>query len=109
MSSQSEDPSESTKETYSRKFFSRWFAYVGVVGILFVASMIYGAVCESKCETLCNKEGFPISTWNGQSGVWSRLFAAMNAKHGTCECYRERPATSMFYNGPAKVLRLNFN
>jgi hypothetical protein len=100
---------EDVKSSLAQKLMSRWLLLVAFAVPVGIANLIYGSICEGKCEELCQKEGFPISTWySDSSSFWLRPFAAMSGRHGKCLCDRQRIGTAMFYNGPDKEIRLTF-
>jgi hypothetical protein len=99
------------KPTFGRRLLSRWLALVVVVGSLAIVNAVYGAFCENRCEELCKREGFPLSSWNSnEGGIWARTFAMLNRKHGTCWCNRQlKPMTALSHSfEPDREIRLTF-
>ena len=86
----------------------RWLALLVLVGSLGIVNAVYGGFCESRCDELCKKEGFPLSSWNHESGIWARTFAMLNRKHGTCWCNRAPTSMRPFVIAPDKEIRLTF-
>jgi hypothetical protein len=98
------------KESSAHGFMARWLLLLVVLGVpVGIVNLIYGSLCEGKCEELCQKDGFPISTWYSDSGFWFRPIAALNGRHGTCLCDRQRIGSALSpYNGPGREIRLTF-
>jgi len=98
---------EDVKSSPGQRLMSRWLILVALAVPVGIANLIYGSICEGKCEELCKNEGFPISTWYSDSGsFWLRPFAAMSGRHGKCLCDRQRLGTLL--REPSKEIRLTF-
>jgi hypothetical protein len=94
------------KDSLAQRLMSRWLILVALAVPVGIVNLIYGSICEGKCEELCQKEGFPISTWYSDSGFWLRSIAAINGRHGTCLCDRQPLGTLLRESG--KEIRLTF-
>ena len=108
MSSPQDRSSEAADETFATRMGRRLASYAAVIACLLAASAVYGMICEGKCAELCQKEGFPISSWNPDGGQLTRVFAVVNGRHGTCWCERERPFQNIRIPRPDRELRLRF-
>jgi hypothetical protein len=98
---------EDVKDTLAQRLMSRWLVVLAFAVPVGIVNLIYGSICEGKCEELCQKEGFPISTWYSDSGsFWLRPIAAITGSHGKCLCDRQPLGTLLRESG--KEIRLTF-
>ena len=95
------------KSSLAERLMSRWLILVALAVPVGIVNLIYGSICEGKCEELCKNEGFPISTWYSDSGsFWLRPFTAMSGRHGKCLC--DRQPLGVVLREPSKEIRLTF-
>jgi hypothetical protein len=90
---------EDVKGTLAQRLMVRWLILLAFAVPVGIVNLIYGSICEGKCEELCQKEGFPISTWYGDSGFWLRPIAAFSGSHGRCLCDRQPLGTLLRESG----------
>ena len=95
---------EDVKGSLAQRFMSRWLLLVALAVPVGIVNLIYGSICEGKCEELCKNEGFPISTWYSDSdSFWLRPFTALSGRHGKCLCDRQ-PLGRTIVREPSKEI-----